>query len=265
MKLVIFFVLISLSFCGYTWLPEVSGYSESDANNGYAGILGHGIVGINIKCGLKYRIHYVGKTSWEPETTGKAGNLKDKIDGIAIKGGKSYKVYAGGRWLPAVKGYDVKDDNNGYAGILKNEISGLMIKGCKSYAVAYSDSVPSKNKYQTFVNYGTGVKDISCQNNIPNMAEGCFFMACCVIGGLGNDQQIGMAYSWALKKGYIRSDTFVNIDSIELAKLISNKFGSYFHEGWRVTGIGCNHYWAVDSNGREVFNAYKLYFKGNGC
>ena len=181
MKLVIFFVLISLSFCGYTWLPEVSGYSESDANNGYAG---------------------------------KAGNLKDKIDGIAIKGGKSYKVYAGGRWLPAVKGYDVKDDNNGYAGILKNEISGLMIKGCKSYAVAYSDAVPSKNKYQTFVNYGTGVKDISCQNNIPNMAEGCFFMACCVIGGLGNDQQIGMAYSWALKKGYIRSDTFVNIDSI---------------------------------------------------
>lgn len=260
MKFIISLVLISLSFCGYTWLPAVSGYSESDSNNGYAGILGNGIVGVKINCKLQYRIHYVGKTSWESEKTGEAGNLKNKIDGIAIKGGKSYKVYAGGRWLPAVTGYNIKDDNNGYAGILGDEISGLMIKGCSSYAVAYSD-----NEGQVFVNYGTGVRDISCQTKLPNMAEGCFFMACCVIGGLGNDKQIQLAYKWALSNGYIRADTFVNMDGIELAKLISKKFGTNFHSGWRVTGIGCNHYWAVDNNGKEVFNAYQLYFKGNGC
>ena len=91
------FTLISFIFCGYKWLPAVSGYSEFDDDNGYAGILGRGIVGIKINCGLKYRIHYLGKSTWESATTGQTGNLKDKIDGISISGGKSYKIYTKGR------------------------------------------------------------------------------------------------------------------------------------------------------------------------
>lgn len=271
MKSTIALTLISLIFCGYKWLPSVSGFSEIDSNNGYAGIIGKGIVGINIKCGVTFRIHYVGKSSWESATTGQAGNLKDKIDGLAIKGGKSYKVYAGGRWLPSVTGYDINDDINGYAGNLGYEISGVMIQSCNNYAVAYyvsdggdDDVIPSTNS-QVFVNSGTGVQGITPQYLIPNMAQGCFFMGCCVIGGLGNDQQIQSAYNWALGEGYINSNTYVNIDSLTLAKLISQHYGTIYHSGWKLNDIGCGHYWVVNENGKEVFNASGLGYKGRGC
>ena len=57
------------------------------------------------------------KASWEPITTGSAGDLKTKIDGITISG-KVYKVYSKTRWLPAITGFDINDDDNGYAGVL---------------------------------------------------------------------------------------------------------------------------------------------------
>lgn len=269
MKLIIVLTLISLTFCEYKWLPAVSGYSETDSNNGYAGIIGKGIVGIKINCGLTYKIHYVGKSSWESATTGQAGNLKDKIDGLAIKGGKSYKVYAKSKWLPAVTGYNTNDDNNGYAGVLGYEISGVMINDCSSYAVAYyvsgggDDDIPSGN--QVFVSTGTGVQGITPQYLVPNMAEGCLFMGCCVIGGLGNDEQIQEAYTWSLSNGYINSRAWVNIDASTLALKISQHFGTTFHTGWKLQDIGCDHHWVVDGSGKEVFNASGLGYKGRGC
>jgi hypothetical protein len=272
MKLIIAFTLISLAFCDYKWLPAVSGYSETDSNNGYAGIIGKDIVGIKISCGLEFRIHYLGKSSWEAATTAQAGNLKDKIDGLAIKGGNSYKVYAKGQWLPAVTGYNTGDDINGYAGVLGYEISGVMIKGCSSYAVAYyvvggggDDDIIPPNKNQVFVNTGTGVRDITPQYLVPNMESGCLFMACCVIGGLGNDEQIQNAYQWALSKGYIERDTYVNMGSLSLAKLISEHYGTIYHSGWGIGDANCGHFWAVDENGKEVFNASGLGYKGRGC
>ena len=164
MRLLICFALISFIFCE-TWLPSVTGYSEYDSNNGYAGITGKPIVGIKIDCGVQFRIHYVGKSSWESITTGKAGDMKTKIDGIAIKG-KTYKVYANGRWLPAVSGFNINDDINGYAGILGYEISGLMISGC-TYAVAIISgngpvNPPINTNTQKFVSTGTGNSSISC-------------------------------------------------------------------------------------------------------
>ena len=269
MKLIVTLTLISFIFCGYKWLPAVSGYSESDSDNGYAGILGRGIVGIKINCGLTYRIHYLGKSTWESASTGQTGNLLDKIDGITISGGKSYRVYSKGKWLPAVTGYNINDDDYGYAGVLGNEISGLMINGCSSYAVAVTDStddpVIPPTKEQVFVNTGTGVQGITPQYLVANMAEGCYFMGCCVIGGLGNDNQIQSAYTWCLSNGYINDRAWVNIDSIALAKQISQHFGTTFHSGWKLQDIGCNHHWVVDGNGKEVFNASGLGYKGRGC
>ena len=271
MKLIIFLALISLIFCS-SWLPSVTGYSEYDSNNGYAGIIGKPIVGIQLNCGVQFRIHYVGKSSWEAATTGKVGDLKNKIDGIAIKG-KTYKVYANGRWLPAVSGYNINDDDNGYAGILGYEISGLMVNGC-TYAVAITDgpidpvdvNPPINTKGQKFVSTGTGVEGITYQYKVDNMAEGCFFMGCCVIGGLGNDAQIQLAYHWALNNGYINSKAWVTgCDGITLAKKISQHFGTTFHSGWALRDVNCNHYWVVDNNNREVFNAAGLYYKGRGC
>ena len=105
-----------------------------------------------------------------------------------------------------------------------------MIKGGSLYAVAInegsstvpdSDSKKYDNKFQTFVNYGTGLKDVSCQNNIDGMKEGCYFMCVRVIGGLGNDSQKLLARNWAISKGYIESDTYVNRNYKDLAKLIS--------------------------------------------
>ena len=263
MKTIVALVIISYILCDAKWLPAVSGYSEYDSNNGYAGILGKPIVGVKINCDAQFRIHYVGKSSWESATTGSAGNLKDRIDGIAIKG-KTYKVYAKNYWLPAVNGYNINDSNNGYAGILGYEISGLMIKGC-TYAVAYSESLPPSNKGQVFVSTGTGVQGITPQYLVPNMAEGCYFMGCCVIGGLGNDAQIQNAYQWSLGKGYINERAWVTaLDGLVLAKRISDYYGTTFHKGWTLQK-GCNHWWVLDLNGKEVFNAAGLYYKGNGC
>ena len=53
--------------------------------------------------------------------------MKTKIDGIAIKG-KTYKVYAKGRWLPAVSGFNINDDINGYAGNIGSSIDAIQIK-----------------------------------------------------------------------------------------------------------------------------------------
>ena len=207
MKLIITLTLISFIFYGYKWLPAVSGYSETDSDNGYAGILGRGKVGIKINCGLTYRIHYLGKSTWESASTGQTGNLLDKMMELLYQEGNHIEYMQKENGFPAVTGYNINDDDYGYAGVLGNEISGLMINGCSSYAMAVTDStddhvIPSTNE-QVFVNTGTGVQGITPQYLVANMAEGCYFMGCCVIGGLGNDDQIQSAYTWCLSNGYI--------------------------------------------------------------
>ena len=109
---------------------------------------------------------------------------------------------------------------------------------------------------QVFIRTGTGLKDVNFQWKIPGMKTGCLFMAVCVIGGLGSDKEMIEAREWANKKGYA-SGTRCNINIQELAKKISIQFKTTFHKDWKVK-YGCNHYWTVDGNGREVFNAAGL-------
>ena len=105
--------------------------------------------------------------------------------------------------------------------------------------------------------------DITPQYLIPHMGEGCYFMGCCVICGLGNDEQIQESYRWGLSLGYINDLAWVTvIDGLILAKRISEHFGTTFHKGWTLK-YGCNHYWVLDLNKNEVFNDAGLYFKGN--
>lgn len=91
MKKILIVLLISTISCGYKWLSSVTGYSKSDSNNGYAGIIGKQIVGVKLNK-HKFRVHLKGKSSWESETKagGTGGDLKTPIDGIAISGGMSY-------------------------------------------------------------------------------------------------------------------------------------------------------------------------------
>jgi len=151
-SLITFFII---TICAITaeaakkWLPAVNGYSQSDANNGYAGVMGYAVTGLRVSGGQQYRVHIQGK-NWLPPVTGNdkddfnngyAGTLEgDPIDAIAIAGGVRYAVHIkGGNWLPEVNGYDTSDDYNGYAGVLGKTIDAVMING-KTYATSYSDN-----------------------------------------------------------------------------------------------------------------------------
>ena len=242
------------------WYPKVTGYDETNFNNGFAGDLKNPIVGVRIDGNIRFRVHIKGK-GWQKETTSTGGDMKNVIDGIAIYG-KTYKVYANNQWLPPVNGYNINDPNNGYAGILGYEIYGLMIKGAK-YQVAVGSNPPPSNKcgVQNWVSYGTGLKDVSTQMDL-GLTWGCYFMAACVKGGLGNNNCILDAKRWAAAQGYIRdSDTLLNVDGSTLALYISQHYGTTYHNNWSIVE-GCGHYWVNNENGKEIFNSAGLGWSG---
>ena len=207
---------------GGSWLPEVTGNDENDSNNGYAGIIGREIDAVSIDGGITYRAHVLG-----------------------------------GGWLPAVNGYDTEDSNNGYAGVIGKTIDAVMVEG-RNYAVYYEDgSSTVVGGSCELVNYGTGLPNMDKQQNIPNMKEGCCFMASCVKGGLCTTAQITEAYSWALSAGKIREDTYVLVGHEQLARDISTKYGTTYHSDYVITN-NYRHYWIVDTNGKEIFNSAGL-------
>ena len=119
---------------------------------------------------------------------------------------------------------------------------------------------------QEFVRSGTGVKGIHPQYDKSVygtlMKEGCYFMAACVIGGIGNDKGIKEAYNFALNKKYINAKAWVTgTSSDNLARQVASRFGTQYHAGWSLKK-GCNHYWTIDGSGREVFNAAGLGYTG---
>ena len=142
--LILFFVTINCE----TWLPAVTGYRTSDANNGYAGILGKSITALRVSGGTKYKVHVIGG-GWLPYVTGNdqndfdngyAGNGK-VIDGVCIVG-TTYRVHTnGGIWLPSVSECDPSDLVNGMAGNLGSAIDAVMVED-RTYAVAYSGGSP---------------------------------------------------------------------------------------------------------------------------
>ena len=87
---------------GGSWLPAVTGNSESDSNNGYAGIDGKTLDGVEIE-GTTYRVHILG-----------------------------------GKWLDAVNQYNINDANYGMAGIYGQAIDAISIQG-RTFASAYVD------------------------------------------------------------------------------------------------------------------------------
>ena len=56
-KLQILLSLLLIINTSQAWLPAVSGYSEGDANNGYAGKMGYGISCLRMNGGKSYRVH----------------------------------------------------------------------------------------------------------------------------------------------------------------------------------------------------------------
>ena len=61
-----------------------------------------------------------------------AGIFGQPISSITVSGGTEYRVHTlGGKWLPAVTGYNRNDPKNGYAGKDGVAIDGVAIKGAK--------------------------------------------------------------------------------------------------------------------------------------
>ena len=182
------------------------------------------------------------------------------IDAVAISGGVTYKVHVlGGKWLPAVNGYNTGDANNGYAGIIGKTIDAIMING-RNYAVYYEGGSTGGNTGGgscSLVNYGTGIASINYQMYIPNMTYGCCFMSACVKGGLCTTAQISAAYSWALSAGKIRSDTYVLVGGEQLAKDISAHYGTHYHSEYYFRN-NYRHFWLVNASGKEIFNSAGL-------
>ena len=267
-KIQILLSLLLIISTSESWLPEVSGYSESDANNGYAGLMGYGISCLRMTGGQSYRVHVLGG-SWLPAVTGNsendsnngyAGVIGKVIDAVAISGGVTYKAHVlGGGWLPAVNGYNTGDANNGYAGIIGKTIDAIMING-RNYAVYYEGGSTGGNTGGgscSLVNYGTGIASINYQMYIPNMTYGCCFMSACVKGGLCTTAQISAAYSWALSAGKIEANTYVLVGGEQLAKDISAHYGTQYHSEYYFNS-NYRHFWLVNSSGKEIFNSAGL-------
>ena len=262
-QLLLSLTLIISTYEGH-WVSAVTGYNIDDPKNGYAGIIGKGVSLVRMNGGKSYRVHVKGGSWLSPVTgnnrnnaeNGYAGIKGRVIDAVAISGGVTYRVHVlGGGWLPPVNGYNTGDSNNGYAGNLGQTIDAISIQG-RSYAVYYENSVTPSGSCN-FINYGTGISTIDYQWKIPNMETGCFFMAMCVKGGLCTNDQITKAYYWALSEGKINSNCYINSSGDVLAQQISQKYGTTFHSDYKAVE-GPSHFWLVNSNGDEIFNASGL-------
>lgn len=114
-----------------TWLPNVTN------GKNYAGLFSHDVCAIYAnatKGNVYYKVHIKGG-NWLPEVknrTNFAGLYNKPIDGFMIKSDTKqlkYRVHLrrSNRWLPWIKGYSKKDNENGFAGIIGQEIDAIQI------------------------------------------------------------------------------------------------------------------------------------------
>lgn len=130
---------VTLSYGVFTdrWLPEVSGASVGDDENGFAGILGQPVTAVIASASrgsLFYQTHLLGG-EWLPEVMDRedfAGIFGCPVDGFMIRSDETllhYRVHTlEDGWLPEVTGYDPSDGGNGFAGILGHTVDGLLIR-----------------------------------------------------------------------------------------------------------------------------------------
>lgn len=114
-----------------TWLPNVTNGKD------YAGLFSHDVCAISAnatKGNVYYKVHIKGG-NWLPEVKNRtdfAGLYNKPIDGFMIKSDTKqlkYRVHLrrSKRWLPWIKGYSQKDNENGFAGIIGQEIDAIQI------------------------------------------------------------------------------------------------------------------------------------------
>lgn len=131
---------ISVSYRVHTdrWLPAVTGADAGDEDNGYAGVLGAPVFGVQVIASVGdvwYQAHPKGASNWLPEVRNNedyAGTKITPMDGFMIQSDSTvirYRVHTlEDGWLPEVTGYDPNDHDNGYAGVFGHVIDAIMIR-----------------------------------------------------------------------------------------------------------------------------------------
>ena len=249
------------------WLHTVSGFNPNNHNNGYAGIMKRPITRISISDQTEYTVHLIGGTWLSPVTgydtndfkNGYAGIRTKLIDAIAIKG-TSYTVHVmNDTWLPIIKNYDI-NNINGYAGIFGKCIDAIMVKNrfYKVEALQYYNKGNIILPNPKFINEGTGIEGVPTQFEISGMKNACCFLSICVIAGLKNVIEFLNARKWSVINGYITdSDNQILINEKKLTKLISEKFGGYLQNDWKIEKFK-GHCYVKNGRNIEVFNSCGL-------
>lgn len=139
-------VFVMTSKADNKWYDPVTGFSQSNSYDGYAGVYGVSVTGLMVQ-GSRYRVH-IYKGGWLDEVDGfdpkdhnrgYAGTRNgDPIDAIAVSGNVRYAVHLKneGYWLPIVSDYNLGNEDTGFAGWIGHPIDAVMIEGRK-YATAY--------------------------------------------------------------------------------------------------------------------------------
>ena len=107
----------------------------------------------------------------------------------------------------------------------------------------------------------TGIKGISCHQKL-GLKKGSHFMSICVMVGFTSDKQILTAHKWALKNKYINNDNKLNILYDKFVKTISEIFQTNFHNDWKIMKSKAEHFYVVNSKGKEIFNSGGIGYRG---
>lgn len=132
------------AFADGKWWPVVTNCNDVNSD-GYAGVIGKEISGLRVCLSngetVTVQSHILGKPigEWLPAVTkcdntnnGYAGIYGKAMDCVAIKAANHkirYKVHVlGGKWLPWVEAYDIRDKINGIAGNYGQKIDAIMME-----------------------------------------------------------------------------------------------------------------------------------------
>ena len=96
------------------------------------------------------------------------------------------------------------------------------------------------------------IKDMDELNhNNLELEKRVLFMASCLKAGLTSDNHILDAYKWASQNNYIRNDKYD-----DLAKKISMKFQTNYHNDWRIKIFNHGHSCALVSERKKIIFDY---------
>ena len=75
-----------------------------------------------------------------------------------------------------------------------------------------------------------------------------------LLGGLNNINEADECFDWACNQGKVRrSDSYVLVDRHSLEKEIAQRYNRNYRDYKIVPGK--HHYYAIDSNGKEIYNS----------